>query len=917
MAKKPRVSDAIIRMLADVKGPLGELASAFPGDEGVTGTPGWIDEWFIAQSNAFAANRPPKKWTYKAEPDEAADLSPLRRAPASKRVRLVELRISYFRGFRAASDSIDFDGDLIVVEGANSSGKTSLAEALEWLFSGQLSRRSSGHARELAGCITNEFRPTEEQTWVEAVLLVDGERQVIRRILVQDYSEHSTDEASSRLSLNDAVLTPEREKGLLNELFAGVAPILMQHTLGLFIHESPSNRRKYFERLLQMDELTALIANAVVGAPKASSFAPSTGAVAHTKWIDLKGLSPEAKRLADKFEKQEQSRSLKGIQELLVKVASPLFPETKEETKDFPDTESTLQQAQREQRERRFPILAGLRLPNVGALTNIAEPLVRARKAWTEASARLESATQAAGVITQSDLAVAHALDALVSAGLLQVDSSDAITCPLCAYDDAPTLTPARLRHLRANLPVAQAVDEARRLASTAEHALISALHDAKQQLNAVHLKPVADDELRTQIAALDPAVGVTVAGLNTSARSLISQVETMQREIDRLAQPTATSTAWEQDLERAIDTCTEISQLTERFAQHYASVEQSLGVVAHDDVTYARRERWLAVAADMDGVLAAVNWEHAKSKALVLLKDIRDGLIELRAAIIEDARHEFSDRMTSVWATLRKDTASGFSRLVIPDAKGKGQKLEIEIKATVSDKENTHEVDALKIFSESQMNVLGIAAYITRAKLLGHSVLVFDDPVQSMDDEHFRSFAGPLLSSLVDEGFQVIVLSHSDEFQRDIADAHVNRLSYATLRSRSGRRYGVRIEEGSRRVAERLKSADTLADDGQIENAWIMVRLALERLYLLTYAKSNPGFDTRSWRKQTGESMFKAGAGKSLEAAFPGCSAQLRDILTLTGPGAHDGPTRGVTDLKLATAYIRSLLGPLGLGDG
>ena len=35
------------------------------------------------------------------------------------------------------------DGDLVVIDGRNSSGKTSLAESLEWLFTGSLSRRES------------------------------------------------------------------------------------------------------------------------------------------------------------------------------------------------------------------------------------------------------------------------------------------------------------------------------------------------------------------------------------------------------------------------------------------------------------------------------------------------------------------------------------------------------------------------------------------------------------------------------------------------------------------------------------------------------------------------------------------------------------------------------------------------------
>ena len=63
-------------------------------------------------------------------------------------------------------------------------------------------------------------------------------------------------------------------------------------------------------------------------------------------------------------------------------------------------------------------------------------------------------------------------------------------------------------------------------------------------------------------------------------------------------------------------------------------------------------------------------------------MKSIREGLIQLRTEIIEGARREFSARMTDVWQALRRDTASTFSRLYIPEVKGKGYKLEMEVKA-------------------------------------------------------------------------------------------------------------------------------------------------------------------------------------------------------------------------------------------
>jgi len=49
-------------------------------------------------------------------------------------MRLVNLTIRNFRGFGAGAEEISLDGDLLLFFGPNGFGKTSLAEAIEWLF---------------------------------------------------------------------------------------------------------------------------------------------------------------------------------------------------------------------------------------------------------------------------------------------------------------------------------------------------------------------------------------------------------------------------------------------------------------------------------------------------------------------------------------------------------------------------------------------------------------------------------------------------------------------------------------------------------------------------------------------------------------------------------------------------------------
>jgi hypothetical protein len=63
----------------------------------------------------------------------------------------------------------------------------------------------------------------------------------------------------------------------------------------------------------------------------------------------------------------------------------------------------------------------------------------------------------------------------------------------------------------------------------------------------------------------------------------------------------------------------------------------------------------------------------------------------------------------------------------------------------------------------------------------------------------------------------------------------------------RLSRRDGCLVEEGNRRFSERLKLAEKKIDEGNLGEAWKLVRLAIERLYTVAYKKYGPAdFDIK-----------------------------------------------------------------------
>ena len=108
--------------------------------------------------------------------------------------RLLSVEVRGFRAFGTEPTPFDFSVPITVVHAGNSQGKTSLAEALEFLISGRSSRRDllGGAKAEYHDSLRNAHMPAEdERVYVEAVVRTeDGKKHDVRRELVQRYLEN-------------------------------------------------------------------------------------------------------------------------------------------------------------------------------------------------------------------------------------------------------------------------------------------------------------------------------------------------------------------------------------------------------------------------------------------------------------------------------------------------------------------------------------------------------------------------------------------------------------------------------------------------------------------------------------------------------------------------------------------------------
>src|SRR5262245_21214128 len=172
--------------------------------------------------------------------------------------RIAKLEIQGFRSFGAKHQTLAFPSPLAAVWGANSQGKTSLAEAIEFLLTGQIVRRAlvASGQDEFADALRNAHIADSVPTYVEAeFVLPDGTARRVRRTLRADYGKKQDCESSLAI---DGKAAPENALQALGIAFSQPplrAPVLAQHTLGYLFSARPQERATYFKALLEVGDL--------------------------------------------------------------------------------------------------------------------------------------------------------------------------------------------------------------------------------------------------------------------------------------------------------------------------------------------------------------------------------------------------------------------------------------------------------------------------------------------------------------------------------------------------------------------------------------------------------------------------------------------------------------------------------------
>jgi AAA domain len=362
--------------------------------------------------------------------------------------RINRIEIQGFRAFGRNKQELVFHSPIAAVWAPNSQGKTSLAEAFEFLLTGQIVRRQlmASTQDEFADALRNAHIPAAMPVYVEAEIVgTDGTPHRVKRTLLADYAKRQ--DCSSALEIDG---TPANQEGLaaLGIVLSQpplAAPVLAQHTLGYLFSARPQDRASYFKAVLEVTDLEELRrAVASLDAEIEPRDDPNWAKLlraAENKEVTPSLLPP----LALVPSADDLAEALDGAVSAVLHAAGADAPQT--EAERLAALEALLSQ----RRAKTFPIDGFKRNP----LPQWSDP---PKADWDALDAYLSEREKVDEETRRlsSLFAEALAIPAVATA-------ADAINCPLCATDQS--LTPERIAYIRAQVQETETFQIAERAA--------------------------------------------------------------------------------------------------------------------------------------------------------------------------------------------------------------------------------------------------------------------------------------------------------------------------------------------------------------------------------------------------------------------------------------------------------------------
>ena len=826
-------------------------------------------------------------------------------------MKISNVEIQGFRAFGKVAQTLKFNSPIACVWGPNSQGKTSLAEAIEFLITGQIVRRElmSSTQDEFADALRNVHMPKNLPVYVEMTLIGTAGPRAVRRSLTADYGKKRDCQTVLQIDGHPATEADLAALGMVLSQPPLRASVLAQHTLSYLFSAKPQERASYFKALLEVVDLDTLRASVAVLEQTLPSIVsplfPKLAIAAEIPAVaNLKTLSAKvpARAVLDKA--------------LSTAITAVMKAEGQAVSGTLAEQADALATYLAGKRTETFPVNGFDKKSFAVWSPTMGEQLASLTHFLTERDKVDQQTRQLAALF----------VEALALPSVARI--SNPVDCPLCAAQAA--LTPERVAFIQGRVADNTSFSDAEKVASKA----VQQLHDVvvavrKQLFSAlpqfmVHtsaerrqrgfridrLYSLLGDVHTASIAAWLKALKQLVRIYKTisrPARQLVADLAEMQDDLNKL-----------DDIAALTNRCNEAIRLAARFHQaliSYLPLEMAVvdalnAVIDAQSQTKGWREL-IDIARDPAGLrvglVEAAALAHVRKDLTQALRQIDTG----NEKVAEEKFSALSDGVATWWDLLRPDELSFFSALR-PRA---GARRTIDFKAGLSaheDRSSSSLRDVIAVFSQSQLHCLGLALFLARAVHEKTGFVVLDDPILSSDEGYRTHFNTAVLEKLLDGGMQVILLTQDQKTCKDVTELYLHRQIDTFQINLSNPADGTTVINKADDLAALIERAGVLVRGGHpdllrqcgegLRNA--AERLCKEILVKDQRAKGNKTFTISSYdHKVLGE---LGPIVEPLLTSDPSHPGKLRVMTSNLNPAKHDDAFPAVDTLKVALGNLK-----------
>ncbi|WP_133066982.1 hypothetical protein [Mycolicibacterium sphagni] len=582
------------------------------------------------------------------------------------------------------------------------------------------------------------------------------------------------------------------------------------------------------------------------------------------------------------------------------------------------DAITGLRRAIAQAEERVFPI--GALTPDLGRLpTSVdAEGLLRSVTSYLE---RLRAVDAEAARLTPIFAAVLNHQHF--------ADLEELTPCPVCANG---SLGPDRFAQIREQLAASSDVQEAARIVIEQLNAALAAVDHVGTELSSV--LPEAQHWQDQRWAEVSAHRDVLNAGeLNDgpaldssdSARGYVVRAGTGMRQLRE------TRTQIKSVLDAAARKVEERVEIQDDFSPLLRLVNDCVAVVARelhglkklvDELHVELGEKLqtailpvgtrevLDLLEHRDDLLHELRVQAQRKKVKQRVDAVGRAVQKAEEALLDDRFARMGAEIGRWWATLRPDELVRFGGV---DRRASGRRfVNLTAKLAVSEEATPQVRDAVGVFSDSQLNALGLAAFLARQQLLGSPFVILDDPLPGYDPDHQVTFAANTVGTLLDDGVQVILLTHDPKVDVEVVGRHQHREPLHYRVELPPGLEGSQITNQDDFVGRKLSEAKAHLTNTTVEGrkaATTSLRDAAERLGKQIDAAARTANGTPTTVASLGRRML----GDLIPEITPHTQSEdeagkWQSIKRILNPGAHDDEAASTQSLGVAIGDLKKI---------